>query len=232
MKPFTQLLVRLSREIPNQEPANSLGSFPLECWWGLLEHKHPVRCTPLLRWLCTRRNNNKLHLKQKTSASPPASPYVKVLSTPSATKAEHSPSWQRNCVHRIQLHYYETVKMLFAQWFLILCYHMDCSLPGSSVHGVFQARILKWVLIPFSRGSFQPRAWTCVSCIAGRFFTIWATRAARTIMKQCKERRIWSWKTKNWWLAQWPWHKIVVLFLYCFIPIRFPFKNWMRWKMS
>ena len=101
----------------------------------MLEHKHPVRCTPLLRWLCTRRNNNKLYLKQKTSPSPPASPYVKVLSAPSATKADHSPSWQRNCVYRIQLHYYQTVKVLFAQWFLILCYHMDCSLPGSSVYG-------------------------------------------------------------------------------------------------
>ena len=53
---------------------------------------------------------------------------------------------------------------------------MDCSLPGSSVHGILQARILAWVVAPFSRGSSQPRDWTQVSCIAGRFFTIWATR--------------------------------------------------------
>ena len=53
---------------------------------------------------------------------------------------------------------------------------MDCSLPDSSVHGIFQARILEWVTIPFSRGSFQPRDRTQISCIAGRFFTIWATR--------------------------------------------------------
>ena len=49
---------------------------------------------------------------------------------------------------------------------------VDCSLPGSSVHGILQARILEWVAIPFSRGSSQPRDQTWVSCIAGRFFTI------------------------------------------------------------
>ena len=48
---------------------------------------------------------------------------------------------------------------------------MDCSLPGSSVHGILQARILKWVAISFFRGSSQPRDWTRVSCIAGRFST-------------------------------------------------------------
>ena len=48
--------------------------------------------------------------------------------------------------------------------------------PDSSVHGILQARILEWVAIPFSRGSSQPRDRTQVSHIAGRFFTIWATR--------------------------------------------------------
>ena len=63
---------------------------------------------------------------------------------------------------------------------LILCDPMDCSPPGSSVHGISQARILEWVAIPFYRGSSQPRDWTWVSCIAGRFFTIWAaTRQAQ-----------------------------------------------------
>ena len=51
---------------------------------------------------------------------------------------------------------------------------MDCSPPGSSVHGIPHARILEWVAIPFPRGSSQPRDWIHVSCIAGRFFTIWA----------------------------------------------------------
>ena len=61
---------------------------------------------------------------------------------------------------------------------LILCDPMDCSPPGSSVHGIFQTGILEWVAIPFSRGSSQPRDWPQFSCIAGRFFTIWATREA------------------------------------------------------
>ena len=45
-----------------------------------------------------------------------------------------------------------------------------------SIRGIFQARILEWVAIPFSRASSQPRDWTRVSCIAGRFFTVWTTR--------------------------------------------------------
>ena len=52
--------------------------------------------------------------------------------------------------------------------------HKDCSPPGSSVHGTLQVRILEWAAIPFSRGSCWPRDWTPVSCIAGKFFTIWA----------------------------------------------------------
>ena len=55
---------------------------------------------------------------------------------------------------------------------------MDCSLSGSSVHGILQARILEWVAISFSRGSSRPRNWTWVSCIAGRWFTNWARREA------------------------------------------------------
>ena len=53
---------------------------------------------------------------------------------------------------------------------------MDFRLPGSSVHGILQVRILEWVAIPFSRVSSQLQNWTQVSCIAGGFFTIWATR--------------------------------------------------------
>ena len=56
----------------------------------------------------------------------------------------------------------------------ILCDPMDCSLSGSSVHGIFQARVLEWIAISFSRGSSWPRNRTRVSCIAGRRFTVWA----------------------------------------------------------
>ena len=53
---------------------------------------------------------------------------------------------------------------------------IDCSLPDSSIHGIFQARILEWVAISFSRRSSRPRDWTLVSRIVGRRFTIWAPR--------------------------------------------------------
>ena len=53
--------------------------------------------------------------------------------------------------------------------------HHGLGLPGSSVHGILQARMLEWVAIPFSRRSSQPRDRTRVSCIEGRFFTFWAT---------------------------------------------------------
>ena len=58
---------------------------------------------------------------------------------------------------------------------------VDCSLPGSSVHGILQARILEWVAISFSRGSSWPRNRTWVSCIAGRWFTNWAMREACSV---------------------------------------------------
>ena len=54
----------------------------------------------------------------------------------------------------------------------LFCDAMDCSLPGSSLHGISQARILDWVAISFSRGSPQPRDQTYVSCITGGFFII------------------------------------------------------------
>ena len=53
---------------------------------------------------------------------------------------------------------------------------MDCTWPGPLSMGILQARILKWVATPSSRGSSQTRDWTQVSRIAGGFFTIWATR--------------------------------------------------------
>ena len=51
-----------------------------------------------------------------------------------------------------------------------------CDPMDYTVHGILQARILEWVAVPFSRGSSQPRDWTQVSCLAGGFFTSWATR--------------------------------------------------------
>ena len=62
-----------------------------------------------------------------------------------------------------------------------LCDAMDCKLQGSSVHEIFQARVLEWVAISFSRGSSRPRDQTQVSCVVGRRFNIWATREAKKI---------------------------------------------------
>ena len=62
------------------------------------------------------------------------------------------------------------VKVLVTQSCPVLCEPMDCSSPGSSVHGILQARILEWVIISFSRGSSQLRAWNYISTLAGRFF--------------------------------------------------------------
>ena len=70
-----------------------------------------------------------------------------------------------------------------------LCDPMDHSPPGSSVHGILQARRLEWVAIPFSRGSSWPRDRTQVSCITGRFFIVWATWEAMKENFQTKMRQ-------------------------------------------
>ena len=77
------------------------------------------------------------------------------------------------------------VEVLVAQLCPTLCNPMDCSPPGSSVHGILQARTVEWVAMPSSRGSSWPRDQRVsltqgprVPCIAGRFFAIWATREA------------------------------------------------------
>ena len=72
------------------------------------------------------------------------------------------------------------VKVLVARLCPTLCDSMDCSLLGSSVHRIVQARILEWVAIPFSRGCSQPRDQTWVSCIAGIFFTVYTQTHTHT----------------------------------------------------
>ena len=64
--------------------------------------------------------------------------------------------------------------------------------PGSSVHGILQAKILQWVAILFSRGSSQPRDQTQVSCIAGRFFTVWTTWEAPRYFRRTLFSRKWG----------------------------------------
>ena len=74
------------------------------------------------------------------------------------------------------------VCLLVAQLCPTLCNPMDCSLPRSSVHVISQARILEWLAISFSRASSRSKDQTQVSCIAGRCFTVWATREACTVL--------------------------------------------------
>ena len=97
------------------------------------------------------------------------------------------------------------VKVLVTHLYLTLCNPVDCSLPGSSVHGILQSRILEWVAIHFSRGSSWPTDRTPVSCIAGRFFTTWATRDAP--LREGITLQIWLWKDSSvevlTWLLSW-----------------------------
>ena len=80
-------------------------------------------------------------------------------------------------------------KMWF--WYLLtqscptLCAPMDCSLSGSSVHGIFLARMLEGVAMPSSRGSSRSRNWTPVSCVAGWFLTCWTLEEAPNIYSRC-----------------------------------------------
>ena len=76
------------------------------------------------------------------------------------------------------------MKVLLAQSCPTLCDSIDCSSPGPSVYAILHERILEWVAIPFSKGSSPSRDQTQVFYIAGRFFTIWATREALYINKR------------------------------------------------
>ena len=87
---------------------------------------------------------------------------------------------------------------------------MKCSPPSSSVHGILQAKILEWVSVSFSRGSSWPRDRIWVSCLAGRFLTIWVTREAPrsyvivNLSSTCKGRGdLWTPATSAF-LTNWP----------------------------
>ena len=120
-----------------------------------------------------------------------------------------------------------------AQSCLTLCNPLDCSLPGSSVHGTFQAVKLKWVAFSSSRGSSLLRDQTFVSCIAGLFFICWAIWenhvnyiSIKKIKKNCHgalKVQYSSWVRKvrvhcsvvecfqqvtSFWLATWPCHNL------------------------
>ena len=72
---------------------------------------------------------------------------------------------------------------------------MDCSLPVSSIHGILQARILEWIVIPFSRGSSWPRDWTWISCTAGRLWSELPGKPPKIVRShlKCPSVSTWTW---------------------------------------
>ena len=90
------------------------------------------------------------------------------------------PPGQEDYLNSLSLSF-SSVKVLVAWSCPILWDPMEHSPPDSSVHGILQARILEWAAIPSSRRSSRPRDQTQVSCILGRFFTIWVTREIEII---------------------------------------------------
>ena len=95
---------------------------------------------------------------------------------------DHFPSFWKNilCIglFKLSLVFVMYKRKWVDQLCLTLCDPMVCSPPDSFVRGILQARILEWVVIPFSRGSSWSRDQIRVSCIAGGFLTIWATKEA------------------------------------------------------
>ena len=105
------------------------------------------------------------------------------------------------------------LKVLVTQLCPTFCEPMNCSPPGSSDNGILQARVLEWVAISFSRGSSWPRAWTQVSCIAGRFLTVWIFKGlcwASKVLKNDELGALYSFahlsfSSHGWkWTVSWP----------------------------
>ena len=82
-----------------------------------------------------------------------------------------------------------------------LCNPVDCCLPGFSIHGIFQARVLEWVAISFSRGSSRPRDRTWVSHIVGRRFTVWASREVHYVQRKYLNLDCYCLVSKSCWLS-------------------------------
>ena len=108
-----------------------------------------------------------------------------------------------------------------------LCDPMDCSLPGCSIHGILQARVLVWVAISFSRGSSWPRDQTRISCIAGRRFTLWAPMEERTFHWATNQ----NYFPKESYVIPTPWLERFV-YLACFITHDFKNEKWTGYSFA
>ena len=112
---------------------------------------------------------------------------------------------------------------LVAKLCLALCSPVKNSLPASSVHGIFQGKLLEWVAISFSRGSSPPRDRTWVSCIAGRFFTNEATREACLVYSRHLKNVCWlnAWLPSQCSFAQLGWELIFINLFFLFLSFLF-----------
>ena len=137
--------------------------------------KHPVSC--IEHGLAIHFTHDNIHV------SMPFSQIIPTLPSPTKSKRLFYTSVslllsciQGYCYHLSKFHIYVLDEGEVTQSCPTLCDPVDCSLPGSSVQGILQARVLEWVAISFSRGSSRPRDRTQVSCIGGRRSNLWATR--------------------------------------------------------
>ena len=137
-------------------------------------------------------------LRQKQNGIwPPHLILVQHLITLHLTWCEKEESWWR----RTKTSMCMRVHAVLLQSCLTLWDPLDCSPLGSSVCGILQARILEWVVIPLSRGSSLLRYQTQVSCMAGRFFTVWAIREEATQVEPLKSSRTESPQKWLWYLS-------------------------------
>ena len=115
----------------------------------------------------------------------------------------------------MQKHYFaHTSKNEVTQSGPTLCDPVDCSLRGSSVCGILQARILEWVAISFSKGSSRPRDRSRVSYIAGRRFTLWATKGQSNQSYCFSSSHVWMWEMdhkEGWTLKNWYFWTLVLV---------------------
>ena len=135
-------------------------------WKGYFLRMDFLSATQLAR----RQKTGAIHGKESKNWCNPWEPLFLAL-PPSSYRREAVPT-ENSCKVKVKLLSY--IRLFATPWTIY-------SLPGSTVHGIFQARILEWVAISFSRRSSWPRDWTQVSRIVGRHFTIWATREVLSI---------------------------------------------------
>ena len=172
---------KLESKLPGEISTTSYMQMTSLLWQTMKRNQR----TSWWRWESTKASLKLNIHKTKIMASDPITSWEidgKIVETVTIIFLVPKISADGDCNHKITRHLLLGRKAMpdleseVAQSYLTLCDPMDCSLPGSTIHGIFQARILEWVAIPFSRRSSQPRDWTQVSHIVGRRFTICATR--------------------------------------------------------